>query len=94
MTDISFSNYCDRINGKCYTDGVPEPVEYELAKMDLKNVGGAELTPLSDEDMATHSRDDVVKEMEKMKQAGYNPTRLGEPMTDSDFKKFMGQTWQ
>lgn len=86
MTDISFSNFMDR------KSEVPPPVEWDLAQMDFKNVGGAELTPLTDDDIATHSRDDVAKELERMKKSGYNPTRLGEPMTDAEFNKFFGQT--
>lgn len=73
----------------------PPPVEYNLTQMDFKNIGtdNVDLTPLTDDDMASYSREDVAKELERMKAMGYNPTKLGEPMTDGEFKKFFGHTW-
>jgi hypothetical protein len=50
------------------------------------------LTPLEDKDLATTSAADVVDNMRKMKTSGYNPTRLGPPMTDDEFAKYTGQT--
>lgn len=88
----NFYDFCDRINGRPYTDGVPEPVAYNFQPMDLK-VGGAELTPLDAEDMARYAYEDVVDHMQKMQKAGFNPTKLGNLMTDLEFRKFMGQTW-
>ena len=90
MTDISFNNFKNR---KENPDVVPPPVHYDLKPMEFSRVGGAELTPISDEDLATVHMDDLTKHLEDMKQAGYNPTKLGGPMSDEEFKRFHGITW-
>ena len=49
-----------------------------------------ELKPLSDEDMATTSAEEIQADMEKKKALGINPTKLGKPMSDEEFQKFHG----
>ena len=49
-----------------------------------------ELKPLSPEDMATTSAEDIAADMEKKKALGINPTKLGKPMSDEEFQKFHG----
>lgn len=53
--------------------------------------GSWALKPLEDEDVGRYAADDVVDHMQKMKDNGFNPTRLGPPMTDDEFKKYTGQ---
>lgn len=90
MTDISFNNFKNR---KENPNEVPPPVRYDLKPMEFSKVGGSELTPITDDDLATVHMDDLTKRLEDMKQAGYNPTKLGEPMSDEEFKRFHGITW-
>jgi len=52
--------------------------------------GSYELKPLSDEDMATTSAEDIQADMERKKAQGFNPTKLGKPMSDEEFQKFHG----
>ncbi len=90
MIDISFKNFK---NKKDDPNAVPPPVHYNLAQMDFSRVGGAELTALSDEDLATTAADDMKNHMDAMQQAGFNPTKLGGEMSDEEFKRFHGITW-
>lgn len=87
----NFCQFWDRLNGEPYKDGVPPPTEYKLQDMDI-NTGDdhAKLTPLSPEDTARYSDEDVRKDMERKKSLGFNPTKLGDPMSDEEFQKFMG----
>jgi len=87
----NFCQFWNKLNGEPYEDGVPPPTEYKLQTMDL-NMGTrhADLTPLSDEDLARYSDQDAVDDFEKKKAQGWNPTKLGEPMSDEDFHKFHG----
>lgn len=84
----NFCQFWNKVNGEPYTDGVPAPTEYKLN--DIGKSGGHELTPLTDEDMFRYSDDDVAAEMEKMKTSGFNPTKLGAPMSDEEFNNFHG----
>lgn len=95
----TFDQFYESINGELYKD-VPPPVQYDLASYSLQitsspisNVegGGHELRPLSDEDMGRYAADDVVDHYTKIHKK--NPLRLGKPLTDGQFKKFMGHTW-
>jgi len=90
VTDISFNNFKNR---KDNPNEVPPPVQYNLPTMDFSRVGGSELLPLSDEDLATTAAEDMQKHMDTMKQVGYNPTKLGTEMSDEEFKKFHGINW-
>lgn len=92
---VSFYDMWDRLNGKPYED-VPPPSQYKLADYDITTnpingteSGGYELRPLDQSDMARYASDDVVNHYVQMHQ-GKNPTRLGEPMTDLQFRQFMG----
>lgn len=92
----NFKDFFDRINGESYTD-IPPPVKYNFQNYTDSPVNGTEsgpwaLTPLQDEDMASAAAEDVVDNYIKMHK-GKNPLRLGDPMSDSEFKKFMGQGW-
>ena len=89
----TFLQFWDRVNGEPYKNGVPEPVKYNFAQMNFSRIGGAELKSLEDSDICTTSAEDVENHLDKMKKDGINPTRLGDPMTDDEFKKFMGHTW-
>ena len=85
----NFCQFWNKVNGEAYTDGVPPPAEYEL--QDTGHQGsGHELTPLTDEDMVRHSDEDVAADMEAKKAAGFNPCKLGAPMSDEEFHKFYG----
>lgn len=93
----NFCQFWNRLNGEPYTDGVPAPVKYDLATMDVGQVcgttnGSHELRPLADEDMGTYAADDVVAHYVALHK-GKNPLRLGDPMSDEELKKFYGQTW-
>jgi len=83
----------------------PPPPEYQLANAaddfsDPGNVlGGTEyqtcgLTPISWEDMARASTDDVEANMWRLKSLGYNPTKLGDRMSDEEFAQWTGMPWQ
>jgi hypothetical protein len=84
----SFYKFWDKVNGKMY-ETVPPPVKYDMQKYPYGD-GGAELKPLTWDDMASHSRKDVEEWLMKY---GTNTTKLGPPMTDAELKKFYGQTW-
>lgn len=96
MDSYSFQAYWDRVNGKMYRKG--RPTEYDLADYaaavtsnPINNVeGGSDYnyTPISQEDMARYGAEDVVAYSLKY---GKDTTKLGPPMTDMSFKKFMGQ---
>jgi hypothetical protein len=98
---LSFQQFWDRINGPMYQD-VPPPVKYDLADYGGNltgspingTEGGAshELRPLSHEDMCRYGADDVADHYTRM-HAGRNPSGLGKPLTDEEFKKFLGQSW-
>jgi len=49
-----------------------------------------DLKPLNPEDMAITHMDDVAAELERKKKLGWNPTKLGDPMSDEEFQKFHG----
>lgn len=96
---LNFCQFYNLLNGEPYHD-VPPPVHYKLANMDvtqsaLNNVEGEssyELRPLAHEDMCRYAADDVAAHYHQLHK-GKNPCRLGKPMTDGEFKKFLGQTW-
>ena len=83
----SFYQFYNQINGQPYTDGVPPPAEYDLADYGISDTGGADLTPLTDDDMKTTSRDDAMAWYLKH---GKNTTKLGEPLDDEGMKKYTG----
>jgi hypothetical protein len=90
----SFYAFWDRINGKMYKD-VPPPVQYNFQKyLDGSDVLGTEgnwqLKSLSQEDMSTTSAEDALDWQQKY---GTNTTKLGSEMTDAEFNKFHGHTW-
>lgn len=92
----SFQKFWDKINGKMYKD-VPRPVKYDFANyMDaitssspLNNCedGTWELSPISQEDTARYGADDVENWMKNYQK---NTTKLGDPMSDEDLRRFMG----
>lgn len=95
---MTFEQFYDRLNGKMYAK-VPPPVPYKFADYAVTNrspINDAQtshgLRPLSDEDMARYAADDVIAHYAQL-HGGRNPARLGDPMSDHEFKKFMGQTW-
>ena len=85
----NFYQFWNKLNGEPYTDGVPPPVEYKIQPMETGD-SSYELKPLTDEDMARYSDEDVAAEMERKKAAGFNPCKLGPPMSDEEFHKFYG----
>ena len=85
----NFCQFWNKLNGEPYNDGVPEPTEYKLQDMGYQG-SGHELTPLSDEDTARHSDEDVRADMEAKRAAGFNPCKLGGQMSDEEFNKFHG----
>lgn len=91
----SFHAFWDRINGKMYRNG--GPTQYHLASYadavttgPINNTedGDHNLRPLSHEDMGRYGADDVLAYNAKNAR---NTTKLGDPMSDMDFKKFLGQ---
>lgn len=92
---MNFCQFWNAINGEMYVD-VPPPVNYKMADYNgaygNTESGNSELKPLSQEDMCRYAADDVVAHYNVIHK-GKNPKRLGNQMTDSQFKKFMGQTW-
>jgi hypothetical protein len=94
---MNFCQFWNAINGEPYHD-IPPPVKYNLKTLgdetSYANVenGQSQLRPLTHEDMGRYAADDVVAHYVKMHN-GKNPMSLGEPLTDSEFKDFLGQTW-
>lgn len=86
----NFCQFWNKINGEPYTDGVPAPVEYKIQDMDIEGINQFDLKPLSDEDMAQVSDEEVKAQMELKKKMGWNPTRLGPPMSDDALHKHYG----
>jgi hypothetical protein len=98
---VNFYDFYDKVNGPLYKDGTPPPVKYEFGNyLDLisnnPRMNGTEedstyeLKPLDLDDMKRYAADDVVDAYAKIHN-GKNPNRLGDPMTDSEFKKFTGR---
>jgi hypothetical protein len=83
---MNFFKFFDKLNSKQIGQNPGSP---NLKDMELKT-GGYELKPLGDEDMARAAAKDVEKAMWDKAAAGVNNTRLGEPMTDEELRKFMG----
>lgn len=71
---------------------VAPPVEYKLKDFEIPT-GDHHLKPLNHEDMGRYAAEDVTAHLMKLKELGFNPMKLGEPMSDEEFKKFHGQTW-
>ena len=86
----NFDQFFNKVNGEMYKD-VPPPVHYQLADYGI-SPSSYHLKPLTDEDMARYGAEDVANHYSDLHQ-GKNPTRIGDPMSDSDFKKFFGHTW-
>jgi len=79
---------------------VPPP-EYQLHNAaddfggDVMNASESpELKTLHWDDMARHGAEDVEAEMWRLKSLGYNPTKLGDQMSDEEFAKYTGMPWQ
>jgi hypothetical protein len=98
---MTFNQFYDKINGKMY-DGVPAPAQYNfldyVKAVTSSNVNGTEtgkhdLIPLNQEDMGRYAADDVIDHYHKLHN-GKNSLSLGKPMTDLEFKKFLGHTWK
>lgn len=98
---MNFYQFWDKLNGKPYEDGVPQPAPYNLGDYEStitnsSNVNNAEksygLTPLQPEDMAQASAEDVAAEYLRIHK-GKNPCGIGKQMSDEDLKKFYGQGW-
>lgn len=98
---ISFEQWCDQINGGKPYSNSPPPVSYQFADYESqitsspignKEGSGHELRPLTHDDMCRYGHDDVVDHYKKIHNTK-SPTALGKPMTDTEFKKFMGINW-
>jgi hypothetical protein len=91
------------LQGSKDAPSVPPPIRYnfldyasQVSRDSLGNVENSsswKLKPLSQEDMARYSCDDVAKHIERLKDSGHNPTKIGEPLSDEEFKRYIGQTW-
>lgn len=97
---LNFYQFFNKINGEPYVDIQP-PVKYDfqdygnnLTNSPINGIEGGthELRPLTDEDMGRYAADDVINHYYQMHQ-GKNPLRLGDPMSDDQFKKFCGMGW-
>lgn len=88
----SFYDFWNKVNGEPYTNGVPAPPQYDMPTL-LKPSDGYDLKTIQWEEMGRYAEKDVVAELERLREIGYNSTRLGSEMTDLEFKKFLGQTW-
>lgn len=88
---MNFYQFWDKLNGKPYEDGVPQPVQYNLEDYGSSS-NSYELKPLQPEDMSQASAEDVAAEYLRIHK-GKNPCGLGKQMSDDDLKKFYGQTW-
>jgi hypothetical protein len=92
----NFCQFWNAVNGEPYTDGVPPPVKYDIADLTTGPINGTEdgsyeLRPITDEDTARYAAPDVIAAYVQMHDK--NPLRLGDPMSDDEFKKFYGHTW-
>lgn len=86
----------------CLVENFPPPVKYNLQNYmnQISSNPGQDyqLRPFSMEDMATTAKPEYDMPQE-IKQWGWtpqyenNPTKLGKPLTDEEFKKHMGITW-
>jgi hypothetical protein len=97
MVRLNFCQFYNMINGEPYHD-VPPPTKYNFASYadqittsPISNVegGGHQLRPLTDEDTARYAADDVTAHYLAM-HAGESPCRLGDPLTDEEFRQFLG----
>lgn len=96
-----FNKIYDKVNGPMYQDVAP-PIQYDFLSyvkqitsspvINMEGGCGHELRPITDEDMCRYAADDVVNHYHK-KHQGSSPSKMGAPLTDKQFKKFMGQTW-
>ncbi len=86
----NFYQFWNKLNGEPYEDGVPPPAEYDIKDMEAGEDSKCELKPLTDKDMVRYSDEDAQADMEAKKAAGFNPCKLGAPMSDEEFHKFYG----
>lgn len=68
------------------------PPEWNIQDLsqNFSNAKGAELKPLTDDDMARYAFDDVVNQYIQMHK-DRPASGMGPPMTDAEFRKFLGQ---
>ena len=102
MAQLNFNQFFNLLNGEPYTD-IPAPVSYnfqdytnQITSSPVNNredSGGWQLRPLGFDDMAQASGEDVCKHLLHLRKQGHNPTRLGNPLSDEEFKNYTGQTW-
>lgn len=97
---MNFYKLFNKLQGKPYSDSdSTPPTESELlnytdtisnnSSFSGTEDGGYELRPLTDDDMKRYATDDVVDAYYKLHK-GKNPTKLGDPMSDDEFKKYHG----
>ena len=90
---MDFYQFCDKINGRMYEDGVPPPTKYNFldylkdSSINQERGNNWQLTPLTQDDMKTTSRDDAA---EWYARHGINTTKLGDPLDDEGMKRYMG----
>ena len=96
---MNFYQFYNVLNGEPYSDPrVPPPTEYDFldyTKMisNGSKIAGTEennwqLTPLEQDDMKTSAADDVVDAYAKIHKK--SPTRLGDPLSDEEFRRYQG----
>ena len=87
----NFCQFWNKVDGEPYKNDKQPHSSHELRPItEPSDTSSYELKPLTDEDMARYSDEDVAAEMEKKKAAGFNPCKLGPPMSDEEFHKFYG----
>ena len=68
------------------------PTKFKLDTMEINNLNSQDnsgaLKPLTDEDMARYSAEDVEKLMLLKKKLGINNTKLGDPLDEEGLKKY------
>lgn len=89
---MDFYQFYDKINGKIYED-IPPPTKYNFldylkdSSINKEKDNNWQLKPLTQDDMKTTAVEDALDWYAKH---GKNTTRLGEPLDDEGFKKYMG----
>lgn len=93
---MNFYQFYNKLQGKAYDNNVPAPLEIQdyrsqitagkkfngVDSIDGEQKSSWELTPLTDDDMATSSREDSLPTR--------NTTALGAPLDDEGMKRYTG----
>ncbi len=96
---MNFYQMCDKMNGGKPYDRwanehkpiLPNFLDYikgitNSSKVMTAESGNWNFKPLADEDIARYGAEDVIDHLKKHKPT----TRLGDPMTNEEYRKFMG----